>query len=65
MNTQSDFLCEFCDFLYTCHPYNGQLTAGYLLFNGHLQEFSQRLKYICNLHSGGTIPPEEAYKEIH
>jgi hypothetical protein len=41
MNTQYDFLCELCDFLYPRHPYNGQLTAEYLLFHRDLQEFSR------------------------
>ncbi|MEO3707376.1 DUF7219 family protein [Trichormus azollae] len=65
MNTQSDFLCELCDFLYPRHPYNGQLTAEHLLFHGDLQEFSQRENYICNLQTSGKISPEGAYKQIH
>ncbi|TAF20762.1 MAG: hypothetical protein EAZ76_01150 [Nostocales cyanobacterium] len=65
MNTKSDFLCELCDFLYPRYPYHGQLKAEYLVFNGHLQEFSQRVNYICNLQSGGKISPEEAYRQIH
>ncbi len=65
MNTQSDLLCELCGSLYPLHPYNGKLTAEYLLFHGRLQEFYQRENYICNLQTGGKISLEEAYKQIH
>ncbi|MDZ7960279.1 MAG: hypothetical protein RMY34_20755 [Aulosira sp. DedQUE10] len=65
MNTNSDFLSELCDFLYPRHPYHGQFKAEYLAFNAHLQEFSQRVNYICSLQTGGKISPEEAYKQIH
>ena len=65
MNTNHDFLSELCDFLYPRHPYYGQIKPEYLVFNGHLQEFSQRVSYICNLQTGGKIDPEEAYKQIH
>ncbi|TAE61451.1 MAG: hypothetical protein EAZ76_04510 [Nostocales cyanobacterium] len=59
------FLCELCDFLYSHHPYHGQLKEEYLVFNEHLQEFSQRVNYICNLQTGGKISAEESYKQIH
>lgn len=65
MNTNSDFLAELCDFLYPRHPYYGQLKAEDVAFNAHLQEFSQRVNYICNLQTSGKITPEEAYKQIH
>ncbi|MBW4430511.1 MAG: hypothetical protein KME28_01785 [Pelatocladus maniniholoensis HA4357-MV3] len=65
MNTSSNFLSELCDFLYPRNPYYGQSKTEYLVFNAHLQEFSQRVTYICNLQTGGKISPEEAYKQIH
>ncbi|MBD2385895.1 DUF7219 family protein [Cylindrospermum sp. FACHB-282] len=65
MNTNFDFLGELCDFLYPRHPYHGQFEAEYATFNAHLQEFSQRINYICSLQTGGKISPEEAYKQIH
>ncbi|AFY49105.1 hypothetical protein Nos7524_3308 [Nostoc sp. PCC 7524] len=65
MNTNSDFLSELCDFLYPRNPYHGQFNAEYVAFNAHLQEFSQRVNYICSLQTGGKISPEEAYKQIH
>ncbi len=35
-----------------------------LVFNANLQEFAQKISYICNLETGGKIPPQEAYKKI-
>jgi hypothetical protein len=35
-----------------------------LAFNSNLQEFAQRISYICNLETGGKITPDEAYLEI-
>ncbi|MBD2453037.1 hypothetical protein H6G80_02980 [Nostoc sp. FACHB-87] len=65
MNTNSDFLAELCDFLYPRNPYHGQLKAENITFNAHLQDFSQRVNYICSLQTGGKISAEDAYKQIH
>ncbi|MBD2365034.1 hypothetical protein H6G36_28390 [Anabaena minutissima FACHB-250] len=65
MNTNSDFLSDLCDFLYPRSPYYGQFKPEYLVFNASLQEFSQRVNYICSLQTGGKISPEEAYQQIH
>jgi|GEM_PF-995896 len=65
MVTNSDFLSELCDFLYPRNPYHGQFQVEYIAFNAHLQEFSQRVNYICSLQTGGKISPEEAYRQIH
>ncbi|MEH2167014.1 MAG: hypothetical protein V7K41_10155 [Nostoc sp.] len=64
MNRQSDLLSELCDFLYHRSPYYGQFKPEYLVFNANLQDFSQRVNYICSLQTSG-ISPEEAYKQIH
>ncbi|MFM7405496.1 MAG: hypothetical protein ACKO3K_02190 [Cuspidothrix sp.] len=64
MKKESDLLSELCDFLYPRSSYYGQFKPEYLAFNANLQEFSQRVSYICNLQTGGKIPPEEAYKQI-
>ncbi|MEH1966442.1 DUF7219 family protein [Nostoc sp.] len=65
MNPKSDFLSELCDFLYPRSSYYGQFKPEYLVFNANLQEFSQRVSYICNLQTGDKLSPEEAYKQIH
>ncbi|MEH2126941.1 DUF7219 family protein [Nostoc sp.] len=65
MNRQPDFLSELCDFLYPRSPYYGQFKPEYLVFNANLQDFSQRVSYICSLQTSGKLSPEEAYKQIH
>jgi hypothetical protein len=52
------------DFLYPRSRYYGQVQPENLVFNANLQEFSQRISYICNLETGGKIPPYEAYQQI-
>lgn len=52
------------DFLYPRSRYYGQVQPKNLVFNANLQEFSQRISYICNLETGGKIPPAEAYEQI-
>ncbi|MEM7591095.1 MAG: hypothetical protein AAF383_06170 [Cyanobacteria bacterium P01_A01_bin.83] len=52
------------DFLYPQHRYRGQVKPENLVFNSNLQEFAQKISYICNLETGGKMPPEEAYKQI-
>ena len=52
------------DFLYPHSSYRGKVKPEYLVFNSNLQEFAQRISYICNLETGGKLSPEEAYKQI-
>lgn len=44
--------------------YYGDFTPENLAFNANLQEFAQKITYICSLETGGKISPERAYKEI-
>lgn len=52
------------DFLYPRSRYRGAVKPENLVFNANLQEFSQRVNYICCLETGGKLSPEESYKEI-
>lgn len=52
------------DFLHPRHPYHGQVKPENLIFNSNLQEFAQKISYICNLETGGKLPPDEAYQQI-
>lgn len=52
------------DFLYPRCRYYGHVQPENLVFNANLQEFAQRVSYICNLETGGKLPPEEAYEQI-
>jgi hypothetical protein len=51
-------------FLYPRSNYRGEFTPGNLVFNANLQEFSQRVEYLCALETNGKISPEVAYQEI-
>jgi hypothetical protein len=52
------------DFLYPRSRYYGKVKPENLVFNANLQEFAQRVNYICNLETAGKLPPEEAYTQI-
>ncbi|MFB8788092.1 MAG: hypothetical protein U7123_04425 [Potamolinea sp.] len=52
------------DFLYPRSRYYGQIKPENLVFNANLQEFAQRINFICNLETAGKLSPEEAYKQI-
>lgn len=51
-------------FLYPRRRYRGDFTPQNLVFNANLQEFAQRIEYICALETNGKIPPDEAYTQI-
>lgn len=52
------------DFLYPRSSYRGEFTPENLAFNANLQEFAQRVSYICNLETAGKISSEQAYQQI-
>lgn len=52
------------DFLYPRSRYYGQVNPENLVFNANLQEFAQKISYICNLETSGKMTPEEAYEQI-
>jgi hypothetical protein len=52
------------NFLYPRGRYYGQVKPENLVFNANLQEFAQRISFICNLETSGKIPPEQAYEQI-
>ena len=52
------------NFLHPHNPYRGKVKPENLVFNANLQEFAQKVSYICNLETGGKIPPKDAYKQI-
>lgn len=58
MSKQSDF------FLYNNNRYHGDFTPQGLVFNSNLQEFTQRVSFICSLETAGKLTPEEAYTQI-
>ncbi len=52
------------NFLYPHSHYRGAIKPKNLVFNANLQEFSQRIGYICSLETNGKITPEDSYREI-
>jgi hypothetical protein len=52
------------EFLYPRGRYYGQVKPENLVFNANLQEFAQRVSYLCNLETAGKIPPEQAYEQV-
>ncbi|HIK06377.1 MAG TPA: hypothetical protein IGS40_16950 [Trichormus sp. M33_DOE_039] len=52
------------DFLYPRGRYYGQVKPENLVFNANLQEFAQKISYICNLETAGKLKPEDAYEQI-
>jgi hypothetical protein len=52
------------EFLFPRSKYYGKFTPKHLTFNANLQEFAQRVTYICCLETGGKVTPEEAYEQI-
>jgi hypothetical protein len=51
-------------FFYPQYPYRGEFTPENLLLNANLQEFAQKVSYICNLETNGKISSQLAYLQI-
>lgn len=52
------------EFLTPRGHYRGKVKPENLVFNANLQEFAQRVSYLCNLQANGKLSPEEAYEQI-
>jgi hypothetical protein len=50
--------------LYPRSKYQGKFTPENLAFNANLQEFAQKVGYICALETGGKISSVQAYREV-
>ncbi len=51
-------------FLYPRSTFRGEFTPENLVFDANLQEFAQRISFICNLETSGKMTPHDAYNEI-
>jgi hypothetical protein len=58
MSKESDF------YIYQNNRYNGDFTPEHLVFNSNLQEFTQKISYICSLETAGKLTPQESYQQI-
>jgi hypothetical protein len=52
------------NFLYPRAPYHGEFKPENLLFNANLQEFAQKVSFICNLETAGKLSSLDAYEKI-
>lgn len=52
------------EFLYPRSRYRGAVKPENLVFNANLQEFSQRVGYICSLETNGKLSPEESFEKL-
>ncbi len=57
-------MADRSEFMYPRSRYYGEVRPQNLVFNANLQEFTQKVSYICNLETAGKVSPEDAYKEI-
>lgn len=57
-------MTERDNFLYPRSRYYGEFTPENLVFNSNLQEFAQKVSYLCAMETGGKITADHAYKEI-
>ncbi|MGL5081869.1 MAG: DUF7219 family protein [Microcoleaceae cyanobacterium] len=57
-------MTERDEFLYPRSRYYGKFNLKNLTFNSNLQEFAQRVNYLCALETNGKITSEEAYAQI-
>jgi hypothetical protein len=55
---------EIDSYLYPTNHYNGRFKPENLVFNANLQEFSQKVGYVCSLETGGKLTPDESYQRI-
>lgn len=51
-------------FLYPRSRYRGTFTPQNLAFNANLQEFSQRVSYLCGLGTNGKLLPEDVFQQV-
>jgi hypothetical protein len=61
---REQLMADNSDFFYPRSRYYGDFTPEHVVFNANLQEFAQKVTYICNLETNGKLPPETAYQEI-
>lgn len=52
------------NFLYPIRRYRGEFTPQNIAFDANLQEFAQRVEYICALENAGKLAPDNAYDQI-
>ncbi len=52
------------DFLFPRRRFFGHFTPENLMFDANLQEFAQRINFICGLEVNGKLSPQESFHQI-
>jgi hypothetical protein len=52
------------NFLYPRSKYYGKFSPQNLIFNANLQEFANRVIYLCGLETNGKLSSQETYQQI-
>lgn len=60
----NDYSQKKAEFLYPRSKYYGKFTPENLLFDANLQEFAQKVSYLCSLQNNGKISSKDAYNQI-
>ncbi len=63
-NSNDDKKKDKQSYLFPRSSYRGEFTPENLVFNANLQEFAQKVGYICNLETNGKMTSNEAYEQI-
>lgn len=52
------------NFLYPYNRYQGEFDPSAVVFDANLQEFAQKVTYLCSLENGGNLSQGDAYNQI-
>ena len=52
------------NFLYPHYRYQGEFDPSAVVFDANLQEFAQKVTYLCTLENSGKLSQGDAYVEI-
>jgi hypothetical protein len=55
---------HIANFLFPRARYRGEFKPENLVFDANLQEFSQKVGFICALQTNGKLSPNESYQNI-
>ena len=57
-------MSEKDNFLFPRYRYQGEFEPSAVIFDANLQEFAQKVTYLCTLENSGKLSQGQAYKEI-
>ncbi len=57
-------MSEKDNFLFPRYRYQGDFEPSAVIFDANLQEFAQKVTYLCTLENSGKLSQGQAYREI-